>query len=281
MMKKIIIIILHFGDSTETNNCLKSIFKNKITYDEILVVNNNSNFTLDFNKEKLKINIIKNKKNLGYAGGMNVGIKYGLAKKYYYFLLLNNDIILQNNFVADLTKFLDKNKKIGIASPVIKFQRNGQVVYDLGGMVNLHIGRTRHIESEKILSFNSKRVDYISGCCMLIRREVLKKVGLFDERFFLYYEDVDFCLRAKKMGYKLFVETKKSIYHKLSSSVGKNSSLAVYNQTLSAVLFGKKYSSSINKLLNIVFILMQSLLIFLKNPRIGRYAFSGVFYGIH
>ncbi len=262
---KIFIVILHFGDSQITINCLRSI-KNKLSYDGLIVVDNNQNFNGSNFKEKLKI--IKNNKNLGFAGGINVGIKHALSQGADYVLLLNNDTLVKDNFLDKLMSIFKKYENAGITGPLIKFKKDGRLVYDFGGKINKIFGRTTHNERSRILNKGARIVDYVSGCCMLVKKDVFKKIGLFDERFFLYYEDVDFCIRARNKGYLTYVSAESSIEHSLSKTVGKVSPIAVYNQTKSAFIFGKKYYRK-TIILNRLFIFVQTAYVLIKNPRVG------------
>lgn len=269
---KVFIIILHFGDPEVTIACLKSIFKRKISFTELVVIDNNQNLDPATPKSfKSKIKVIENKKNLGFSGGVNVGIRYALEKGADYVLLLNNDTIVKQNFLKNLIEFSEKFENAGIVGPAIKFKRDNRIVYDVGGRINRFFGRTTHKEVSKIGDKNPKVTDYISGCCMLVKKDVFERSGLFDERFFLYYEDVDFCLRARGKGFVTYVLPKVYIEHELSISVGKVSSLAIYHQTKSALLFGKKYFKK-PLALNRIFIIAQSFYIFIKNPRLGMSA---------
>ncbi len=265
---KVFIVVLHFGSVEVTNDCLSSIFKSRLSFENLIVVDNTGNFET----KNGKVLVIKNKKNLGFAGGVNVGIKYALSKKADYILLLNNDTIVKQNFLKALTEFSEQFENAGIVGPAIKFRRDGKTVYDIGGKINIVFGRTTHNEVFKLTNKKPRVADYISGCAMLIKKEVFEKIGLFDERFFLYYEDVDFCIRTKNKGFLTYVLPEVSIEHALSKSVGKNSSLALYHQTKSALLFGKKYFKG-KLFLNRGFILAQSIYIFMKNPRVGMSAF--------
>ncbi|MDO8658656.1 MAG: glycosyltransferase family 2 protein [Candidatus Levybacteria bacterium] len=262
---KIFIVILHFGDSSVTNRCIKSIIDSGEEYKEIIVVDNANQFKVQSSKFKVNnISVIRNQENLGYAGGMNVGIKCALSKNANYVLLLNNDVILEEEILSKLVKLLETKKDVGIAGPAIKFKRDGGLIYDIGGKVNMLFGRTSHKEVRIIENKTSYPVDYVSGCCMLIKKEVFYKIGYFDELFFLYNEDVDFCLRARKESFKTYVVPESFIYHKLSHTVGKNSSFAIYHQTKSALLFGNKHLKF--KFLNILFIYFQSIYLSIKNP---------------
>lgn len=266
-MKKIFIIIVHFGDPKETNNCIESLYKSDNKFEKVIIVDNNQNYKISSKlKHKKEIKIILNSRNLGFAKGANIGIKNALKEKADYILLLNNDAIVSLDIVSELTNFLSINNSAGIVAPSIRFKKEGKMIYDLGGKINKIFGRTTHVEVVKINSRKEKEVDYVSGCAMFIRSSIIEKIGVFDPNFFLYYEDVDFCLRAKRAGFKIFVLPSVYINHSLSKSVGKNSVNAFYNQTKSALIFGKKYFSD-RIVLNRIFILTQSLLILLKNPR--------------
>ena len=138
--------------------------------------------------------------NLGFGAAANIGIKKALEKGADKILLLNPDVKIT-------TDEIKKIKDGDIVSPVLKFKRDGKWVYDYGGKVNWFIGRTTH--DEKIaasLSAPRNDISYVSGACMLVKREVFEKIGFFDEKFFLYFEDVDFCLRAKQAGFTVGVD---------------------------------------------------------------------------
>lgn len=268
-MNKIFIIVLHFGDEAVTNQCLKSIFNTRLDFEQLIIVDNSRNFILSEDlKNKNKIKIIQNKENLGFAGGVNVGIKIALSDNANYILLLNNDTFVKEDFLKKLIGFSNQFENAGIVAPAIKFKKNGKVIYDIGGKINKLFGRTTHEEVHRIQNKNEKIVDYVSGCCMLIKNDAFKNIGLFDERFFLYYEDVDFCLRAKDRGFLTYVVPGVYIEHELSKSVGKVSSLAVYHQTKSALLFGKKHFRNAI-FLNRVFIITQTLYFLIKKPKVG------------
>lgn len=199
-MKKVIIIILSYKSETALKKCLESVYLTKVPKGwgkKVIVVDNNKN-------------------NLGFAAGSNVGIRRAIKNGAEAVLLLNQDTIVKDDFLLSLLA-----NPADIAGPVIKFRRKGRWIYDLGGKVNWWMGRTKHIECLKVSGFKSLKIDYVSGCAMLIKRPVLKKIGLLDEKYFLYFEDVDFCLRAKKAGFAIASEPKSIIVHQLTEGSGK------------------------------------------------------------
>lgn len=186
-MKKLSVVIVSFQAEKDLAACLESLQKVKLSGDwqkEVLVIDNNL-------------------ENRGFSAGCNLGIKQALKHQADAVLLLNQDTVVKKDFLVPLLA-----NSSNIVAPVIKFKRRGKWIYDYGGKINWWLGRTKHIEKFSI-------VDYVSGCAMLIRRPVLEKIGPLDERYFLYFEDVDFCLRARKAGFKISVEPKSQIIHHL------------------------------------------------------------------
>ncbi len=231
-MTNLFVIILNFNNGKDIISCLKSLIK---AYPKIniIVVDNNStdNSPQSINLlEFRRLYITKNKKNLGFAKGMNNGIKLALKKGAKNILLLNPDTEVSSGFLGPLL-----TNRSGIVAPVIKFKRKGEWIYDFGGRINFLIGRTKHLE-KKSLDIPLFPIDYVSGCCMLIRRKVFEKIGFLDERYFLFFEDVDFCLRARRAGFRVALEPKSVILHKLSEGKAK-SSRQIYHLLLSNLIF--------------------------------------------
>ncbi len=217
---KLFVIIVGFNNGEDVMRIVESLGKEEVSGWElkIIVVDNGGNQKFNSQQSTFNIKIIKNQKNLGFAKGANIGIKYALKNGAERILLLNPDTVVEPGVIKTLIA-----NEADIISPVIKFQRNDQWIYDFGGRINWWLGRTNHLESSKLTmkQLNNEIIDYVSGCCMLIKHQVFEKIGLFDERFFLYFEDVDFCVRAKRAGLKVAVEPKVSIIHNLTEGVKK------------------------------------------------------------
>jgi GT2 family glycosyltransferase len=242
-MKKIDIIILHYGDLSVTKKCIQSLETHAKGYRDIILINNDP--SLDLAKEikpKKKRNIINANKNLGFAAGVNIGIQNALLNNADAVCLLNNDVLVTKDFIEGLSTALFSKNEIGIVGTVIEFLVDGNKMYDHGAMVNLKTGISKHRNYNKVLHKKPQQVDSISGCCMMIKKEVIEAIGYFDERFFMYYEDVDFCLRAKAQGFSTYIVPSEVIYHELSKSIGRKSSRLVYQLVKSNIRFSKKHS---------------------------------------
>lgn len=227
MFPKVSIIILNWNGKKDTIECLESL-KN-ITYPnyEILLVDNGStDGSVEYFKETYpKIKLIENEENLGFAEGNNIAIQYILNSiDSEYILLLNNDTTVRQNFLEELVNTVEKDKNIGICGPKMlfwDFKGRKDVIWYAGGKADLSRGKFYHHNIGEVDSFNEKEpkeVDFISGCCMLIKRDVFEKIGLLDPIYFAYCEDIDFCLRAKKSNFKIIYVPTSIIWHKVSAS---------------------------------------------------------------
>ncbi len=264
-MKKIDIIILHFGDIQDTKRCIESIENSKSPYRSLIVVNNDPLIEISKMLDKKSKRIyINTGANMGFAAGVNRGITYALDHGADYIALANNDTTATSDFITPVIELFEQNPKVGIASPVIAFKKNSTQYFDMGGNINTYTGKTYHTNTQKIEASQPYSVQYVSGCCMIIKRAVLERIGLFDVDFFLYYEDVDFCLRATAQGFSVFVVPSAIITHELSKTVGSNSQKAVYHLTKSAKKFGKKYRKQFP--LHTPFMIWQSFIFILKSP---------------
>lgn len=265
-MRSIAIVILNFNGKKDTLECLKSIQNLETDDFELLtiVADNGSKKEFsppvggsEFRMGELKI--IKNKENLGFSGGNNVGIRYALKNKADYILILNNDTVVDKNLVLELVKMAQSDERIGIVVPKIYFAKGyefhksrykenekGKVIWYAGGVMDWRnvIGVHRGVDEVDRGQYEKvQETDFASGCCMLVKREVFDKVGLFDERHFLYYEDSDLSQRAKRSGFRIIYSPKAVLWHKNAGSAGgSGSELQDYYITRNRLLFGMRYA---------------------------------------
>ncbi|MDX9913467.1 MAG: glycosyltransferase family 2 protein [Candidatus Moranbacteria bacterium] len=231
---KVFIVILNYNGKAVLKNTLESVYKLNYPNYEVVVVDNNS---VDGSFEEARIsfgkfNFIKNNQNVGFAAGNNVAIKWALEKMADYILLLNNDALIEKDALTNLIKAAQKNDKIGILSPVI-YKGNSSQIWFSGGKIDWLRMRTEHLD-------NIEETQYITGCAMLIKKDVFKKIGLLDETFFLYYEDADFSFRAAKNGFKLKIVSEAKVFHFEKSSESLNK---IYYLVRSGIIFFRKNSN--------------------------------------
>lgn len=229
---KVFVVILNYNGKDILKKCLDSVYKSDYPNKEIVVVDNNSQDNSFIEAKSLfsKFHFIQNNQNIGFAAGNNVAIKWALEKMADYIMLLNNDAFLEKDTLTKLIKEAQKDELVGVLSPIIYKGKNKEKIWFSGGKINWLKMRVEHKN-------NIKNTQFITGCAMLIKKDVFKKIGLLDEKFFLYYEDADFSYRAKKAGFKLKVVSDAIVYHLEKSSESLNK---IYYLVFSGIIFFRK-----------------------------------------
>ncbi|MDD5772191.1 MAG: glycosyltransferase family 2 protein [bacterium] len=274
---KVYIIILNWNQKEDTLICLNSVKKLKYDNYEVIVVDQNSK---DGSKEAIKkdypwVDLIENDDNLGFVEGNNVGIRKVLdIEKYSYFFILNNDTVVDPDCLDVLVNKAEKDKNIGIAGPKVFYFDPPNMIFSAGAMIDLKHFEIHH-RHEKELDKEDEtapiEVDYISGCSLLIKKEVIDKIGLMDPRFFIYYEETDWCYRTRRAGYKvLYIPTCK-IWHRVSAAMGKASLSTMYYMTRNQFLFLNKNLSPAKRLLPFLLCFIRVVRNILSALKNGRY----------
>jgi hypothetical protein len=194
-----------------------------------------------------KLVMIKNERNFGSAEGYNIAIRYALKDSPDYILLLNNDTTVDKNFLKELVRVAESSHEIGIVGSTIYRYYMPDVIDFAGEDIILWKARGVRYTDHRIVP---REVNKIDGACMLIKRNVFKKVGLIDSDYYMYWEDTDFCQRAKKKGYKLIYVPTAKIWHKIAASGGgSNNYNTMYYLTRNRFLFVKKNVKRLHKIL--------------------------------
>jgi GT2 family glycosyltransferase len=262
-MKKIFVVSVDYNSHEETHNCLASL-KTLDTPNidlHIVVVDNASKTPLELKtaEKKEKTVLLRNEINLGFSGGNNIGIQYAMSHGADYVLLINNDTYADKNILVELRKVLDEDRLAGLVSPKIYFAKGyeyhkerykkdelGKVLWYAGGFIDWNnvVPVHRGVDEVDNGQYDTKEeVTFASGCCMLIKREVLEKIKGFDDRYFLYFEDADLNQRVRQLGYKTFYNPKAIIWHVSAASSGIGSALHDYFLTRNRLLFGFTYAT--------------------------------------
>lgn len=223
------IILLNYCNYQDTISCIETIKKIKYTNYKVFIIDNHSpNESLSKLNRFINQNItvVDSGRNGGFAYGNNIGIRYALDKGFEYFLLLNNDTLVEPDFLTKLVYDGALGAGGDIVTSRIMYNSDRFKVWYAGGEIDWSNLRAVHydINKNKYSNNSVKEVDFISGCCMLISRKCIEKIGLLPEDYFMYYEDMDFCQHAKEMGKKLVYVPSSTIYHCVSASGGGSNS---------------------------------------------------------
>jgi GT2 family glycosyltransferase len=267
--KKLSIVIVNYNVKNLLQKCLESIFKYQKDIEfEVTVVDNNSK---DHSRKMLKrdfpqVKLIENKRNLGFSRACNQGIKQSQGR---YVLLLNPDTELTSGGIKKMMDFMDSKPEAGICGPKMT-DRRGNLQFSCRSFPSY---LTAISSSQSILNrifpenFLSQKyllkeknhsqimeVDWVSGSCLLIKREVFEKVGLLDERFYMYVEDVDLCYRAKKTGFSVFYFPPVLVIHHIGKSTQKKKFNMLLEHHRGMYYFYKKHYNPNAFLKGIVFL---------------------------
>jgi len=236
---KIDIVIVTYKSYEYLERCIASIYgdaSSRRFIQDIIVVDNDSSDTYWKSPPKIfeKVAVLKSEKNLGFARGINVGIKKGLSP---YILLLNPDTIILGNMIARSVAFMDQHPRVGIMGPRI-LNRDGSVQGSARGFPTPFTGlfgrstlltkwfpknplTRRNVLTTKSDGITPMEVDWVSGACMVVRRKALDDVGHMDERFFMYWEDADWCKRMWQSRWKVIYFPRAAVVHYVGVSSGK------------------------------------------------------------
>jgi len=255
-MKKVAIVILNWNQADYTIKCIDSLqdidYTNYVIY---LIDNGSKNEELNkisdyIEKVNIEIKFTKSEINLGFTGGNNILIQQILdSQDFKYTLLLNNDTEVAPNFLTTLVDKIESDKHIGSVGPLVLNAIDKSIIDSAGTetIVSLAqgtlIGHGKNIDS---ILLKEKNVGYVTGCAVLIRNEVIKHVGLLDNNFFAYFEDIDYGVRIKKEGYKNIFYPKSIVYHYGSISTGEKSEFYYMLSCRNRLIFAKKHQSKLN-----------------------------------
>jgi len=209
-------VVLNYNGFDDTKDCVNSLLASNRSLNIIIVDNNSS----DDSYNKLthlfsNLKFIESDKNLGYAGGMNLGIKYSLSQGADFILLVNQDVVVTPDFLEPMLVKFYNDSKIGIVSSKVIYKNPDYKIYCAGGKISrlLCTGVAEYQGMQASDYANEDReITLAEGCFMLIKAEVIYKIGFFNEKYFMYLEDVEFSERVRK-HYKIVYTNKSIIYH--------------------------------------------------------------------
>lgn len=256
------IITINYDHPEVTCDLLESLRKISYPNSEIIVVDNASpNDDPAIIKEKYpEIIFIQNKENYGFAVGNNIGIKKAKGK---YILLLNNDTVVESNFLEPLVDKCESDKLIGAVSPKIRFHHSPEIIQYAGlTPINSYSVRSKGIgfnEKDKGQYEEDRITAYAHGAAMLFPKEILKKIGMMSDIFFLYYEELDWGYRLRQAGYKIYYVHNSLIFHKESISTGKLSPFKIYYLNRSRLLYMRRNINGIKFIIGLLFQLFLSI----------------------
>lgn len=238
------IVILNWNRPQDTLACLRSLAAGDYPTWQAIVVDNASS---DDSVSRMRAGfpqaeVLVNSRNLGFAGGANVGMAHALAAGYPYVLLLNNDAEIEPTALSTLVAAAEAHPRVGILSPLIRYAEGGRIWFAgayrrrfLPGISMPAFRRQRSFPPQPVL------LDYATGCAVLLRREMLLEVGLLDDAYFMYWEDLDLGERARRAGWQVLLVPTAVVWHQGSASTGEESPAKWYYMARYMPTFYQRY----------------------------------------
>ena len=273
MKIEVSIITVNYNGLEDTCALIESIPFNEEM--EVIVVDNASkDQEADIIVQRYpQVNVIKSERNLGFAGGNNLGIQAAQGK---YLFLVNNDTVFQNYNIQTLIDRMKSSSEIGIVCPKIRFFWGNHTIQFTGYTALSKVTVRNHAigfgEDDHGQYDTAHPTPYAHGAAMLIRRDAIDKVGLMPECYFLYYEELDWSMMFTRAGYQIWYEPACTIYHKESQSTGQDSPLRTYYLMRNRLLLVRRNPQEFNKTLAYIYLIgIVALRDILKYTFIGRY----------
>ncbi|MGC9358694.1 MAG: glycosyltransferase family 2 protein [Anaerolineae bacterium] len=272
---RVVTIVLNWNRREDTLECLRSL--EHLTYPKygvIVVDNGSTDGSVEAVQEAFpSVQLLTNAENLGFAGGNNVGIRHALDGEADYVFLLNNDTVVDAALLDEVVATAETDPQIGLVGPKIYYYDQPDRLWYAGareqwlrripatvGLDELDQGRYDQV----------RETAFIYGTAMLIRRQVLEDIGLFDERFFAYHEDADFCMRARQAGYRCVYNPRGVIWHKVSAATRDAPHVQDYLRAKGRILFFVKHVNGIRLPLVLLYELYRLVKVWVWRLRDGR-----------
>jgi GT2 family glycosyltransferase len=242
MAPRVLIIILCYNGVELTLSCLASLRNLEYTHADILIVDNASHDnTPALVRERFPdVAMIEAGANLGFAAGNNVGLRYALDQGYDYALLLNNDTEVAPDFLSFLVAAAEADPAIGVAGPTITYYDQPDRIWSAGGMIDWRRGISSMRGIGEVVHRHPDRasdVDFVTGCVLLCKCKVLNQAGLLDERFFMYYEETEWCVRIARAGFRIVHVPQARVLHKIPLNARNDQPYVAYYMTRNRLLF--------------------------------------------
>ena len=259
------LFVLNWNGRDLTLDCLSSLEKVIYPNVKIHIIDNGSsdNSVVSIRNKFPDYEIIELAENHGFAKGNNIGFQ-SVKQKADYTIFLNNDTIVDPNFIDPLVNELEAISNVKQTTPKIFYEDKKEYIWFAGGIISLWTGVIRHsgIRKKDSSKFSQKRkIDYATGCCVCMRTVDFESIGMFDESFLLYGEDVDLSLRFSNQGGEILFVPESKIWHKVSASLGGQSAFGKWKRKLSGKMkLVRKHSPEYQVIISLFMIMIMSIL---------------------
>lgn len=234
----VMVIIPHWNRREDLRRCLWSLGRQCYPQQTLVVDNASSDGSAEMvGRDFPSCLLYRCERNLGFAGATNIGLQSALEAGLDYALLLNNDTVSDPAMIQQLVRFAEEDPARGIVAPNVYLLDAPERLWSAGGEIALARCHCRQLTES---SGEPRRVDYASGCALLVSAAVIERVGLLDPRFFMYFEEVDWCLRARRAGFEIWHVPQAKVWHAVSGTLGEASAAVHYYMNRNRLLLMQK-----------------------------------------
>lgn len=259
------IIILNWNNAPDTLACLTSLGQLNCSDYQAIVVDNGStdDSVLAIKAQFPRVSLLETGDNLGYAEGNNAGIRYALDSGVNYVCILNNDVIVDADFLDEAVSVAENDPLVGIVGVTVYSADRPNAMVANGGWIDWTAGSTNLLrgdsrDTDRPGNTLPREVDFVVGCAILVKRQLLDTIGLLDPRYYLNFEDVEWCARAARHGYRTVLAPTAKVWHRVSGTLGQASPAKTYYMTRNGLLFFWTYAPRIWRVLALVRIILRT-----------------------
>ncbi len=239
---RVLVVVLCYNGIADTVACLESLQRQTYRAADVLIVDNASqDATPAIVRDRFPhVHVIETGANLGYAAGNNVGLRHALDHGYDYVLLLNNDTIADSRLISALVETAEADSRIGVVGPKILYHDRPDVIWSAGGTIDWRRGTSamRGLDSRDQGQFDAATdVDFVTGCALMIKRAAIQAAGLIDERFGMYYEETEWCVRIARAGWRIVYAPAGRLWHRIKPDAQDRSPRVTYYMARNRLLF--------------------------------------------
>src|SRR2546428_6222062 len=246
---RLCVAVINYNGSRDTLECLRSLGRSTYTEFETLVVDNASkdDSVKRIQAECPEVEVVRLERNAGYAGGCNEALRRALSLDAAQCLVLNNDTIVDSHAMGLLIELLRDRPEVAAVGPKVLDYYHRRHILSMGGSINMKTGWSEHTgkgeEDRGAPNLPYEVHGFLDGSAMMLSLDVVESTGMMDESLFLYFEDSDWCYRARKNGYSLMIEPRAVVWHKLGGAAGPTDPRVQYISNRNRVIFEKRYAS--------------------------------------
>ncbi len=242
-MPLLYVVLVSWNSRDDVLHCLNALQQQSYPAFQITLVDNHST---DGTVQAVQaafptVHLFALDQNYGFAHAANVGLDYGLAQGGDYFLLLNSDTYFDADLLSQLIATMVASQHLGIASPKIYLRCDPNLLWGIGGSINTGGLRFYGLHKHDTGQYDTQLLDFVFGCAMIIRAEVLRQIGFLDERFFVFFEEIDLCLRARMVNWEVALIPHVHVWHTGGGSTTHQHYLRQFYLSRSRIIFLRKY----------------------------------------